>query len=233
MERHRLVLGETDLAIWLPPQVWDRDLAKGLNDVLIDSRARLLQYIRDNPDFAATHRPWTDPGPKPGIVQQMTAAAALAGVGPMAAVAGAFAGLAGQFLLSSTDQVIVENGGDIFLAGKKDRVVSVYAGAGSPFTRHLGIRLAAGQLPCGVCTSSGTIGKSFSYGKADAALIVAPDPALADAAASAAGNLVKGPGDLAAACDFALAIPGVAAALIICGPQMAAGGALELVSLAG
>jgi len=223
------VIGETDLALWLPLGIWDSALAKSLGDILIAGRASLLQYIRDHPDFAATHRPWPLTGPAPAIVRQMSRAAAVAAVGPMAAVAGAFAALAGRFLLQRCGQVIVENGGDIFLAGAKDRVIGVYAGAASPFTGNLGVKLRADQLPCGVCTSSGTVGPSFSYGVADAALIVAPDAALADAAATAAGNLVKGPEDVAAACHFALTIPGVTAALIICGEQLAAAGQLELV----
>ena len=116
-------------------------------------------------------------------------------------------------------------------AGASGRVAAIYAGENNPFTNKLGIRLRADRLPCGVCTSSGTVGSSFSYGCADAALIIAPDAALADAAATAAGNLVKGPKDVGAACEHALAITGVQAAVIICGSQMAAAGDIELIKL--
>lgn len=225
---HRLVHGETDLALYLPPGIWDERLAKALSHVIVSARAALQQYIGAEPLFASSHRPLPLDAAAPPIARSMMEAASAASVGPMAAVAGAFAALAGEFLLRHTDRVMVENGGDLFLAGPEPRIIGVYAGEDNPFTGRLGIKLSAEQMPCGVCTSSGTVGRSFSYGRADAAVIVARDAALADAAATAAGNMVKSAGDLAGACDFAISIAGVDGALLICGEQMAAAGNIEL-----
>ena len=130
-----------------------------------------------------------------------------------------------------TSEIIVENGGDIFIASTQERIIGVYAGKENPFTGKIAVRLAAELFPCGVCTSSGTVGSSFSYGVADAAMIVAPDTALADAVATAAANLVKDGDCVAAACNYAMSIPTVQAALIVCGDQLAAAGQLELVQI--
>ena len=82
---------------------------------------------------------------------------------------------------------------------------------------------------CAVCTSSGTVGPSLSYGRADAAVAVARDAALADAAATALGNRVRGPADLEAAVDWAASLPGVEGAVAILGDRLAVRGDLELV----
>jgi uncharacterized protein len=231
LTQHSLAVGETDLALLLPPGLWNETLSAGLRDYIIEERRNLQAWIMEFPEFAASHQPLVLPAAAPPLARWMAEAAAAAQVGPMAAVAGCFAELSGRFLMRHHDvtEVIVENGGDIFICSSQPRTVAVYAGENSPFRNKLAIRLQPSQMPCGVCTSSGTIGPSFSYGVADAALIVAADAALADAAATAAGNRVQSKQDVAAACDHAMAIPGVAAALIVCGDQLAAAGELELV----
>ena len=231
LEQHSLVAGETDLAIYLPHGIWNKALEHELMHTIITARCELQEYIIANPEFAASHQPIKISASAPNIVREMGEAAAKASVGPMAAVAGQFAKTAGHFLLGHSSEVIVENGGDIFLAGEQDFIIGVYAGPQNPFTGRLRVKICKELLPCGICTSSGTVGKSFSYGVADAAMILAKDAALADAAASAAGNIVKTPADVASACDFALNINGVLGALIVCQSKMAAAGMLELVPL--
>ncbi len=120
----------------------------------------------------------------------MAAAAQTAGVGPMAAVAGAIAECVGRELLEFSPEVIVENGGDIFLKVSHRRTVGIFAGD-SPLTGRIGIQIEARDTPLGVCTSSGTVGHSLSFGRADAVVVLAPAAALADAAATAIGNRVS------------------------------------------
>jgi ApbE superfamily uncharacterized protein (UPF0280 family) len=231
LQLSRLVVGETDLAVSLPPAVWTPQLEKGLRDHLIRERSLLQQYITRYPAFAASHQPLTPTANAPPLARAMMRAAAMAGVGPMAAVAGAFAASAGKYLAAFSREMVVENGGDIYLAGESERVIGVYAGEHSPFSGNLGVVLSPSQLPCGVCTSSGTVGRSFSYGVADAALVIAADALLADAMATAAANLVHGPADVEAACKFALAHTGISAALILCQDAMAVAGNIELTSI--
>ena len=233
LEMQHLVIGETDLAIYLPEGIWNEKSRQALADELIQSRSRLQAFICRYPEFASSHSPLILPDTAPPEAVAMARAAAEAGVGPMAAVAGFFAGAAGRFIVHKLGaaQVIVENGGDIYIEGGEDRNIGIFAGEDNPFSGRLAAVLKKELFPCGVCTSSGTLGSSFSYGKADAAMVVAADPALADAAATAAANRVNSPEDVELACDWVMSLPGIKAALIICETQLAAAGELELCSL--
>ena len=108
----------------------------------------------------------------------------------MASVAGAMAEAFQETSLESSTEVIVENGGDIYLATSRERVIGIYAGT-SPLSIKLGIAISPEDSPLGICTSSGTVGPSLSFGKADAVCVLSKSAALADAAATAVGNVVR------------------------------------------
>jgi len=149
-------------------------------------------------------------------------------VGPMAAVAGAIAEAVGRELLNFSSEVIVENGGDIFLCHKKTRHIGIYAGD-SPLSGKLALEIEPEDTPLGVCTSSGTVGHSLSFGKADAAIVISPSTALADAAATAVGNLVKTAEDMPRAIEFVREVEGLTGIAIIVGDKMAVWGKINLV----
>lgn len=158
----------------------------------------------------------------------MAEAAAAAGVGPMAAVAGAVAEYVGRGLLDRSEEVIVENGGDIFLAGGPDRIVAIHAGS-SPVTGKVGLSIRASALPVAVCTSSATVGPSVSLGKADAACVVADSGAVADAVASRLGNRIRSREDVAASMQDAIGIEGVRGVVVVVEGNLGAAGDIELV----
>ena len=164
----------------------------------------------------------------PGIVREMAEAAEKAGVGPMAAVAGTIAERVGRALLEFSPEVIVENGGDIFLKSRKKRTVGVYAGQ-SPFSDRLALEIKPSETPLGICTSSGTVGHSLSLGKADAVIVLSTCTALADAAATAIGNLVKEETDIPHGLDFARGIDGLSGIIIIKNEKMALWGQVKIV----
>jgi ApbE superfamily uncharacterized protein (UPF0280 family) len=145
----------------------------------------------------------------------------------MAAVAGACAAAVGRKLLAYSPEVIVENGGDIFLKTAGPATVALYAG-NSPLSMKVGLRIPAEATPLGVCTSSGTVGHSLSFGRADAACVLAGDTALADAAATALGNRVKGPDDIPAALQWLSGIQDIMGGVIIAGEKLGAWGEVEL-----
>ncbi|MCX8126916.1 MAG: UPF0280 family protein, partial [Dehalococcoidia bacterium] len=155
---------------------------------------------------------------------------ALVGVGPMAAVAGAIAEEVGKDLLEFSPEVIVENGGDIFMKVTKDRLGGIYAGD-SPFSGRIAVRVRAADTPLGIATSSGTVGHSLSFGKADAAMVLADSACLADAAATALGNLVVSSADIVPAIEWARRIPGLRGVLVIKGGDMGMWGRVQLVLL--
>jgi len=166
------------------------------------------------------------------MARQMAKAAAVAGVGPMAAVAGTLSQALGEKLSTCCRECIIENGGDIYLYSQRERRVAVFAGP-SPFSNKIAIRILPEETPLGICTSSGTVGPSLSFGQADAVVIKARDVALADAVATAAANLVKNEDDLIKAIEFAQNIKEVAGILAIKNDKLAAWGEIEIISLTG
>jgi ApbE superfamily uncharacterized protein (UPF0280 family) len=175
--------------------------------LVLKYRRQLERYIVRDPDFQTSLEPVGVPGNAPIIVREMAAAGARAGIGPMAAVAGAIAEHVGRELLDYSPEIIVENGGDIFLKILAKRTVGIYAGD-SPLTGKIGLEILPGDTPLGICTSSGTVGHSLSFGQADAVVAVAGTATLADAAATAIGNQVKNAGDIDAGLAFAGGIAG-------------------------
>jgi ApbE superfamily uncharacterized protein (UPF0280 family) len=191
-------------------------------------RGDLEGYLAEDPEFERALTPRPVPAEAPAIVREMAEAARRAGVGPMAAVAGAVAEHVGRALLAETRQVIVENGGDIFLYTTRPRVAALFAGS-SPLTGRLGLRITDLDRGLGLCTSSGTVGPSLSFGKADAAIVLAESAALADAAASALGNRIQRAEDIEAALGFVQTIPGLLGAAAVVGEALGAWGKMEFV----
>jgi ApbE superfamily uncharacterized protein (UPF0280 family) len=216
---------ETDLLIHA-----ESDLSKPAREAVLRCRGYLEAYIGLNPDFVRALTPWEIEGPVPPIVREMVKAGQVAGVGPMAAVAGAISEQVGRELLEVSRGVIVENGGDIFLQTDEPAVVGVYAG-GSPLSMRIGLRMHPGGRPMAVCTSSGTVGHSFSYGHADAVCVTASSCALADAAATAIGNRVDSRSDIQKGIEFGKKIPGLEGVVIIVEDRIGLWGRLELVPL--
>jgi ApbE superfamily uncharacterized protein (UPF0280 family) len=126
----------------------------------------------------------------------------------------------------------VENGGDIFIKTDGPIIISIFAGT-SPLSLRVGLRLDCGVKPFGVCTSSGTVGHSLSLGKADAVSVVSESCALADAAATAVGNLVNSKTDIRPALNFGKSITGVEGIVVIIGEDIGMWGELEVVPLKG
>ncbi len=157
----------------------------------------------------------------------MAQAAEKAGVAPMAAVAGALAESVGRELLAFSPEVIVENGGDIFLKLSKPRLVGVYA-ADSPFTGRIALEVRPDETPLGICTSSGKVGHSLSFGQADAVIALSPSTPLADAVATAVGNLVKEKDDIPQAIEFAQGIEGLRGIVILLGDELGVWGEVTL-----
>jgi hypothetical protein len=220
----QVVVKETDLYIRGRRFLKDKAL-----EIVQRQRALLENYIARHPGFVAALEPFPVGDDAPAIARAMAEAAAMVNVGPMAAVAGAFAEFVGRDLLKYSAEVIVENGGDIFLKSTKSRLVGVYAGEDSPLTGRIAIKIEPSDTPLGVCTSSGTVGHSLSFGKSDAVVILSSSAALADAAATAVGNIVKTEADLQTALDYARGVDGLVGAAVIINDKMGVWGKINLI----
>ena len=209
----------------------DRDLSAEATESLLTCRGYLEAFIEDHPDFATTLSPFVLNGPAPSIIRDMVAASAAAKVGPMASVAGAVAETVGRELCGLSAEVVVENGGDTFIRVEEPLTMAIYAG-NSPLSMKVGLSFNRTDRPFSVCTSSGTVGHSLSFGKADAVTIVAASASLADAAATAVGNRVKTGRDIDGAVRLGKTIEGVEGIVIIVGRDVGLWGDVELVRLA-
>jgi len=216
---------ETDL--WISAET---DLAEEIRDMVVGCRYQLENYIQSHPDFLTTLKPYPPDPYAPFIIQEMIKATRDIGVGPMASVAGAIAQLVGTDLLKVTDQVIIENGGDIFMKINREATVSIFAG-GSPLSERVGLKIPAGMMPLGVCSSSGKVGHSLSLGAADVITVVSTSAIRADGAATALGNRIRSIKDLEKVAEWAGAMDGVLGGVAILGDSMATWGDIELVAL--
>lgn len=220
-----VVFKESDL--WIACRHSFKELAY---QKLVEVRKELEEFIERFPLFQESLKPVEISENAPVIAKTMASAAQKAGVGPMAAVAGAIAQAVGEALLNKSSEVIVENGGDIFLKTTQPRTIAIYAGESS-FSQHIGLKIEPSSTPLGVCTSSGTVGHSFSFGQADAVVVLSQDTALADAAATATANLIHSENDVKEAIEWSKTIPALKGVVAIKGEKMAAWGGIELVTL--
>ena len=223
----RVVVKETDLLVHA-----EKKLEHETRELVLEHRGYVEAYIKAHPDFAAALTPWQLDGPTANIVVDMVKAGENAGVGPMAAIAGAVAEHTGLGLLKYTDHVIVENGGDVFIKTNTPLTVGIFAGK-SPLSLRIGIRVSGDPKPMAVCTSSGTVGHSLSFGKADAVCVVADSCSIADAAATFIGNQIQSIADIEEAIGKAKCIEKIQGIIIIVGEKMGMWGDLEVVSLKG
>ncbi len=187
------------------------------------SRFMLELYVRANPKYQYTLTPLAAPE-RPLVAKLMAEAAAKADVGPMAAVAGAIADLAVEEMLKTGCSVaVVENGGEIMAQSIQSVDVAVAAGEES-LSKCFGFRLT--EFPVAVATSSGRFSHAFSFGDADAATVFAKNASLADAAATAVGNVVKGDAQVGieAGIKRGLSIEGIEGVLILFKGQVGTAG---------
>ncbi len=190
------------------------NLKRKAHRLVLKYRHQLERYIERYPSFLTSLEPLPVAKDAPLIVRQMAAAAQTAGVGPMASVAGAIAEFVGNELAAFSPEIIVENGGDIYLRSSGKRIVGIYAG-NSPLSGKIGLEINGEETPLGICTSSGTVGHSLSYGKADAVIVLSKSATLADAAATAIGNLINQPADINKGIEFVKDMKGISGVVII------------------
>jgi ApbE superfamily uncharacterized protein (UPF0280 family) len=221
----RVTVKETDLFI-----LAQKPLEDITRELILENRGYIENYIKRYPEFASTLKPWCVRSPEATIINEMALAGEKAGVGPMAAVAGAIAEYVGKGLLEYSDEVVVENGGDVFLKLDNPVNIGIYAGE-SPLSLRMGICVESKNKPLSICTSSGTVGHSLSHGKADAVCVVSDSCTLADAAATSIGNRVTSKTHIQAAINFGKHIGGVRGIVVIIGDDVGIWGDLKVVPL--
>jgi ApbE superfamily uncharacterized protein (UPF0280 family) len=182
---------------------------------IVRQRRILEEYIARHPSFQSVLAPIDLRTDAPEVARRMAWAARRAGVGPMAAVAGAMAQLGAEAALSAgAEEAIVDNGGDIYLKAVEPVLIALGTGT-AKLADRLAFSVEPDETPLAICSSSGRMGHSMSFGRCDLATIVAKDAALADAAATQAGNLVRTVEDVDAALEKIMRIEGVDGVMLV------------------
>ncbi|RLB43675.1 MAG: UPF0280 family protein [Deltaproteobacteria bacterium] len=219
-----VAIKQTDL--WISAK---RDLSHEARDLVLEARAHLEGYISQHPGFRSTLLPWREDPFAPLLVRHMVEASQKLGVGPMACVAGAIAEMVGEGLLKWSDEVVVENGGDIYANMKRSLIAGLFPQESK--ISGLGLKVDSNLMPVGICSSSATIGHSYSEGSADLVTVLAKSACYADGAATAICNIIKKPKDLGLLDEIANRFEGVVGVVAIMGETVACWGNVELTKI--
>lgn len=220
---------ESDLWIGVDRGSYSASMEADTYAMLVDLRRSMDAYLLMDPQYKAALTPYDAGLEAPGILKEMSRISHKTGIGPMSAVAGAVALRVAVFLKEKfgVEEVIVENGGDIYAKAVSDMDIAVFAGQ-SPLSEKIGLHIPSSAFPLGICTSSGTVGPSLSLGRADAMMIICKDVLLADSYATAFANRIQSVNDLQPVIDRISNTPEILGALAVKDDRLAVCGQYEL-----
>jgi len=223
---------ETDLWIAVTADMYTPAVEDYSMERILFYRSILDNHINKSPEFHTSLSPLLIPSGLHPLIHEMYKASGLAGTGPMSAVAGAVAEYICKDLIEQYGfpEIVVENGGDIFLKLTSQATISVYAGD-SPLSEKIGLIIKPVQTPLSVCCSSGNLGHSVSFGTADACVIACYSGALADAYATACCNEVQSLEMVNGLTEAMLKKPDIISVVIIKDDKIGIGGNIEITVL--
>ena len=220
---------ESDLWIGVDSGSYSASMEADTYAMLVELRRSMDAYLLMDPAYKTALVPYDAGLEAPDILKEMSLVSHKTGIGPMSAVAGAVAVRVAEYIKSKfgVKEIVVENGGDIYVETHSDMDISVFAGQ-SPLSEKIGLHIPTADFPLGICTSSGTVGPSLSLGRADAVMIVCKDVLLADSYATAMANRIKTVNDLQPVIDRIQNIPDILGAIVVKDDRMAICGQYEL-----
>ena len=223
-----IVHKETDLWIGIDKASYREEIRAYALSRVIRLRQEMDTYLNQDPEYRKALIPYTPRTEAPAIIRKMAEVSDVSGIGPMSAVAGAVAGQIAAELKTAFPirEIIIENGGDIYADIHEDIDIAVFAGS-SPLSEKVGFTIRADRSPLGICTSSGTVGPSLSFGQADAVMIVCQDCALADTYATAFANQIQTTADIEPCIEKIGDIPKILAAICIKDTQIGISGKFD------
>lgn len=220
---------ETDLWIGVDANSYSASMYQESLSIITSLRSTMDAYLLLDPQYKLSLTPYVPQPWAPQIFHSMSAVCRKTGIGPMSAVAGAVAKHVALQLRETCpyQEIMVENGGDIYMDMSSDIDIAIFAGT-SPLSNRVGLHIPSGYGPLGVCTSSGTVGPSISFGKADAVMIVCRDVLLSDSYATLMANRVVTESDIERVIDTISQLPDILGAMVVKGDKMAIVGEFEL-----
>ena len=199
--------------------VCDDGLRDAAFDAMMEARYSVESKISEDPFFGITYDPYPASPGDSELVRRMCDASAVAGVGPMAGVAGAVAvHIAERLVEAGSSYAVVQNGGDIAFYSPEPRLVGIFAD--HPVFRDLAFSVSSDRI-IGICSSSRTVGPSVSFGTSSISTVFSDDVILADCCATALGNLVRDEASIQGAVEDIGSRAGVRGCMACCGDKVA------------
>ncbi len=197
-----------------------KSLISAAYDEIIAQRQKLEDYIRKDVYFLTSLKPYNVKSSAPEIARKMAHGAEIAGVGPMAAVAGIIAEYAARKLADKGAKVaVVENGGDVFAITDREITIGLFSGQ-NKVAEKLAFRLNKTNTPISICSSSSKLGHSLSFGKCDLATVFSEKSYVADSAATAVANKVRKISDIDRTLNWGISLEDVEGVIIIKGSKV-------------
>ncbi len=185
--KYNVTIKESDLFI-----ISDKYLKKEAYSILLKYRIQIENFIKTCPEFLKSLTPIEFKNNKPEIINEMLIASKKANVGPFASVAGAISQFVCKDLKKLCNEVIIENGGDIYIDTQNERLVQIY----SNHFDNIGIKIKKEMQPIAICSSSAKIGHSLSFGKADLVVVIGKNAPICDAFATSICNKIRNENNL-------------------------------------
>jgi len=181
---------------------------------IIKCRKEIKKYIEKNPVFNDTLDPFICEKNSPDIIKKMCGSSEKFNIGPMSTVAGIIAEYSLKKMISlGARHAIVDNGGDIALVTNRPIKIGLYTGR--KYTGQFAFNILPQDQILGICTSSGKIGHSFSFGNTDSVTIFSRDVALADGAATAVANQINTGDEIEQGCKILDRVDGIIGATVV------------------
>jgi len=204
------------------------DIYEKIIKLLPDFYRIIQEFIKKYPSFAKTLNSFNPKDEFPDIIKKMCFASVTFKVGPMASVAGAVCQYLAQTLSKNNSYLLIENGGDIYIKSSSDIIANLFLN-NKYFKDKIKIKIKKNILPCGIASSSGTLGHSLSLGKSDLTTVICKSPIFADAAATAVGNMIINKDDIQKTIDYFKKFNEILAMIIIKDDKIGLYGDIELV----
>lgn len=163
-----------------------------LNEYIIYIRNELENYLLKDQDFLLALEPIKRDGNLPLIVKTMVGSSNIADVGPMACVAGTISEMSLDYLIANDSRYsIIENGGDIAMINDEEVLCGIYSN-NEVLGNDIAFKIKSRKRPLGICTSSGKIGHSISFGTSDSVTVISKSASIADGLATRIANEING-----------------------------------------
>lgn len=203
IENMHFCIKETEMNITV-----DDSFKDNIADYVREARSSIEDKIRSDPFFGITYDPYSPSDNDDTLIRHMCSASVSADVGPMASVAGAVAlHVIERLKDQGCTHAVIDNGGDIALMCDHEIIIRVYSG--NDITEDIGMIIPKTDGILGICSSSGKIGHSVSFGNSDVCTVISEDPILSDACATSLGNMISEESDLLASLEKICEVEGV------------------------